>query len=99
MPAPNGLVSSCAHPKSDRGCGSIIAINRSGRRSTSRWSRSPTYSGEPTILALVNFGSGLALIGSDGRSGAMVPRNRRFVFALPARDRLEARRDGEPVIP
>jgi hypothetical protein len=47
----------------------------------------------------VNFGSGLALIGSDGRSGAMVPRNRRFVFALPARDRLEARRDGEPVIP
>ena len=58
-----------------------------------------TYSGEPTILALVNFGSGLALIGSDGRSGAMVPRNRRFVFALPARDRLEARRDGEPVIP
>ena len=58
-----------------------------------------TYSGEPTILALVNFGSGLALIGSDGRSGAMVPRNRRFVFALPARGRLEARRDGEPVIP
>jgi hypothetical protein len=58
-----------------------------------------TYSGDPTILALVNFGSGLALIGSEGRSGAMVPRNRRFVFALPTRDRLEARRDGEPVIP
>jgi hypothetical protein len=58
-----------------------------------------TYGGEPTILALVNFGSGLALIGSDGRSGAMVPRTRRFVFALPARGRLEARRDIEPVIP
>ena len=58
-----------------------------------------TYSGEPTILALVNFGSGLMLIGSDGRSGAMVPRNRRFVFALPVRGRLEARRDIEPVIP
>jgi hypothetical protein len=58
-----------------------------------------TYSGEPTILALVNFGSGLALIGSNGRSDAMVPRTRRFVFALPARGRLEARRDIEPVIP
>lgn len=58
-----------------------------------------TYSGEPTILALVNFGSGLALIGSDGRSDAMVPRTRRFVFALPPRGRLEARRDTEAVIP
>src|SRR5262249_46574268 len=53
-----------------------------------------TYGGDPTILALVNFGSALALIGSDGRSGAMMPRSRRFVFALPAR-RLEARRDIE----
>ena len=52
-----------------------------------------------TVFRRYAFGSGLALIGSDGRSGAMVPRNRRFVFALPARDRLEARRDGEPVIP
>jgi hypothetical protein len=58
-----------------------------------------TYGGDPTILALVNFGSGLMLIGSDGRSGAMVPRARRFVFALPARDRLEARRDIQAVIP
>jgi hypothetical protein len=58
-----------------------------------------TYGGEPTILALVNFGGGLALIGSDGRSGAMVPRTRRFVFALPARGRLEARRDIQPIIP
>jgi hypothetical protein len=58
-----------------------------------------TYGGEPTILALANFGSGLALIGSDGRPDAMVPRTRRFVFALPARGRLEARRDIEPVIP
>jgi hypothetical protein len=58
-----------------------------------------TYSGDLTILALVNFGSGLALIGSDGRSDAMVPRTRRFVFALPSRGRLEARRDIEPVMP
>ena len=58
-----------------------------------------TYSGDPTILALVNFGSGLMLIGSDGRSGAIVPRTRRFVFALPARGRLEARRDIQPIIP
>ena len=50
-----------------------------------------TYSGALTILALVNFGSGLALIGGDGRSDATVPRARRFVFALPARGRLEAR--------
>jgi hypothetical protein len=27
-----------------------------------------TYSGNPTILSLVNLGSGLALIGGDGRS-------------------------------
>ena len=52
----------------------------------------PTYSGDPTVLALVNFGSGLALIGSDGRSDSLVPRTRRFVFALPAKERLEARR-------
>ena len=58
-----------------------------------------TYGGEPTILALVNFGSGLALIGSNGRPDAMVPRTRRSVFALPARGRLEARRDIELVIP
>jgi hypothetical protein len=51
-----------------------------------------TYSGDPTVLALVNFGSGLALIGSDGRSDSLVPRARRFVFALPAKERLEARR-------
>jgi hypothetical protein len=51
-----------------------------------------TYSGDLTVLALVNFGSGLALIGGDGRSDAMVPRTRRFVFALPAKGHLEARR-------
>ena len=49
-----------------------------------------TYAGEPTILALVNFGTGLALIGADGGSDSMVPRTRRFVFALPARERMEA---------
>src|SRR5262245_38613593 len=49
-----------------------------------------TYAGEPTILALVNFGTGLALIGADGRLDSMVPRARRFMFALPARERLEA---------
>jgi hypothetical protein len=51
-----------------------------------------TYSGDLTVLALVNFGSGLALIGGDGRSDATVPRTRRFVFALPAKEHLEARR-------
>src|SRR5262245_44439602 len=52
-----------------------------------------TYSGEPTILSLMNFGSGLALVGSDGRSEFMVPRYFRFVFALPFKLPLEARRD------
>ena len=51
-----------------------------------------TYSGDLTVLTMVNFGSGLALIGGDGRSYSMVPRTRRFVFALPAKGRLEARR-------
>src|SRR5438046_9254883 len=50
-----------------------------------------TYAGEPTSLALVNFGTGLALIGAAGASESMVPRTRRFVFALPARDPMEAR--------
>jgi hypothetical protein len=49
-----------------------------------------TYAGEPTILTLANFGAGLALIGADGRSESMVPRARHFVFARPARERLEA---------
>jgi hypothetical protein len=52
-----------------------------------------THSGEPTILALVNFGTGLALIGSDGRSEFMVPRTWRFVFALPTHGLLEAMGD------
>jgi hypothetical protein len=52
-----------------------------------------TYSGEPTILSLVNFGSGLALVGSNGRFEFMVPRYFRFVFALPEKLPLEARRD------
>jgi hypothetical protein len=44
-----------------------------------------TYSGEPTILSLVNWGSGLALLGGTGRSDFMVPSYLRFVFALPER--------------
>jgi hypothetical protein len=45
-----------------------------------------TYGGDPTILSLVNFvGSGLALLGSDGRSEFRVPRYLRFVFGLPIR--------------
>jgi len=56
-----------------------------------------THSGEPTILALVNFGTGLALIGSDGRSEFMVPRTWRFVFALPTNGRLEALREPQIV--
>jgi hypothetical protein len=58
-----------------------------------------THSGEPTILALVNFGTGLALIGSDGRSEFMVPRTWRFVFALPTHGRLEAMREPHQVVP
>jgi hypothetical protein len=41
--------------------------------------------GDPTILALVNFGSGLALMGVNGRSELMVLRTSRFVFALPTK--------------
>jgi hypothetical protein len=44
-----------------------------------------TYSGEPTILSLVNWGSGLALLGGTGRSDFMVPSYLRFVFAFPER--------------
>jgi hypothetical protein len=44
-----------------------------------------TYYGEPTILSLMNFGSGLALVGSDGRAESMVSGYLRFVFALPKR--------------
>ena len=58
-----------------------------------------TYAGEPTILALVNFGTGLALIGADGASESMVPRTRRFVFALPARERIEARPSMIGIVP
>jgi hypothetical protein len=36
-----------------------------------------TYGGDPTILALVNFGSGLALMGVNGRSESMVLRTSR----------------------
>jgi len=58
-----------------------------------------TYNGEPTILALANFApSGLLLIGSDGRSEFMVPSTFRFVFALPTNGRLEAMRDGPPIV-
>src|SRR5262245_12281520 len=57
-----------------------------------------TYSGDPTILALVNFGTGLALIGGDGRSEFLVPRTSHFVFALPINGRLEALR-GPQIVP
>jgi hypothetical protein len=55
-----------------------------------------TYSGNPTILALANWGTGLLLIGSDGRSESMVLRKSRFVFAVSTRGRPEAM--GEPQI-
>jgi hypothetical protein len=57
-----------------------------------------TYSGDPTILALANFGTGLLLIGSDGRSEFMVPPTFRLVFALPSDGRLEALR-GPQIVP
>ena len=44
-----------------------------------------TYAGEPTILSLVNWGTGLALLGGTGRSDFMVPPYLRFVFAFPER--------------
>ena len=50
------------------------------------------WSGQLLILALVNFGSGLALIGNSGQPHFAAPRNFRFVFALPGKPPLEARR-------
>jgi hypothetical protein len=58
-----------------------------------------TYSGSPTILALGNWGTGLLLIGRDGRSESMVSRISRFVFALPTNGRLEAMRDDPQIVP
>src|SRR5215467_14242038 len=58
-----------------------------------------TYSGDPTILTLVNWGTGLLLIGRDGRSESMVARTSRFVFALPTNGRLEAMRDHPQIVP
>src|SRR5262245_40350144 len=49
------------------------------------------YSGDPTILTLANWGTGLILIGRNGRSESTVNRISRFVFALPTRERLEAK--------
>jgi hypothetical protein len=57
-----------------------------------------TYSGYPTILTLVNWGTGLLLIGRDGRSESMVFRKSRLVFALPIKGRLEALR-GPQIVP
>ena len=58
-----------------------------------------TYSGSPTILTLANWGTGLALLGRDGRSESMVSRISRFVFALPTNGRLEAMRDDPQIVP
>src|SRR5215813_3927513 len=44
-----------------------------------------TYAGEATILSLVNWGTGLTLLGGTGRSDFMVPPYLRFVFAFPER--------------
>jgi hypothetical protein len=52
-----------------------------------------TYGGEPTILTLANWGTGLLLIGRDGRPESTVFRKSRFVFALPSNRRLEAMRE------
>ena len=56
-----------------------------------------TYSGDPTILTLVNWGTGLVLIGRDGRSESRVNRISRFVFALPTNGGLEAVRGPQTV--
>jgi hypothetical protein len=58
-----------------------------------------TYSGSPTILTLGNWGTGLLLIGRDGRSESMVSRISRFAFALPTNGRLEAMRDDPQIVP
>ena len=52
-----------------------------------------TYRGDPTILTLVNWGTGLMLVGRDGRPESMVFRKSRFVFAVPTSGRLEAIRE------
>jgi len=57
-----------------------------------------TYRGDPTILTLVNWGTGLMLIGRDGRPESMVFRKSRFVFAVPTKGRLEAVR-GPQIVP
>jgi hypothetical protein len=57
-----------------------------------------TYRGDPTILTLVNWGTGLMLIGRDGRSESMLFRKSRFVFALPSKGRLDAVR-GPQIVP
>jgi len=57
-----------------------------------------TYSGDLTILTLVNWGTGLMLIGRDGRSESKVNRISRFVFAVPTNERLEALR-GPQIVP
>jgi hypothetical protein len=58
-----------------------------------------TYGGDPTILTLVNWGTGLLLIGRDGRPESMVFRKSRFVFALPTKGRLEALRGAPQIVP
>ena len=45
----------------------------------------PVNTYEPTILSLVNWGTGLALLGGSGQSDFMVHGYLRFVFALPTR--------------
>jgi hypothetical protein len=49
-----------------------------------------TYYGELTILSLMN--QGLALVGSDGRPDVIVAPTKRFIFALPTGQGLEAER-------
>ncbi len=59
-----------------------------------------TYSGDRTILTLANWGTGLLLIGRDGRPESMVVfRKSRFVFALPTKGRLEALRGAPQIVP
>jgi hypothetical protein len=58
-----------------------------------------TYSGDPTMLTLANWGTGLLLIGRDGRPESMVFRKSRFMFALATSDRLESMRDDPQIVP
>jgi hypothetical protein len=95
--APGKPVLICALRRSDRSCG--YRNQPLGEALDIAMEPVATYGGEPTILTLANWGTGLLLIGRDGRPESMVFRKSRFVFALPSSGRLEAMRDDPQIVP